>query len=501
MAKPKLMVVQPDLLKVYTTEKKQKGEETLTVLAWGDVVGVVGDPEGETIEIQLDGKPAFVRRGKKKGPIFVERKQARVLKIDIVDVQQGDGAVIESPGGKTVLVDGGDNQLFARYLAARFRRHTEEDPKDVDCIVVTHGDADHFEALGKIHESESHQTESKRLFLRPHRVYHNGLVKRPSSVPEEEILGATKEVDGRLYITGLVDDLLKVPDKEMNVKFLAWKRALEAWNDRSEIEFRRMQLGVGDAFDFLADEEIRVEVLGPITTAVGGKPALPFLGNPPKGPRLGHESVALEEGGFQGHSSSHTINGHSVIFRLTYGDFSFLFTGDLNDESGRILAREHNRGTINLRAEVFKVPHHGSADFSGAFIQSVAPVVSVVSSGDESARKEYIHPRATTMGALGRYSRVEEPLIFVTELVAFFEMVGAVSPECHEEKEGKLVKIKEPRGSFFAFQRAAFGIVKFRTDGKRLLVFTNSGQRDLKEAYAYTMDEWGKPQPSGIQQI
>ena len=70
------------------------------------------------------------------------------------------------------------------------------------------------------------------------------------------------------------------------------------------------------------------------------------------------------------------------------------------------------------------MPHHGSADFSGAFFQMVSPVVSVVSSGDESARKEYIHPRATLMGALGRYSRVAEPLVFVTELVAFFNVEG-----------------------------------------------------------------------------
>jgi hypothetical protein len=32
-----------------------------------------------------------------------------------------DGAVIESSDGKVTLVDGGDNQLFAPYLAGRFR--------------------------------------------------------------------------------------------------------------------------------------------------------------------------------------------------------------------------------------------------------------------------------------------------------------------------------------------------------------------------------------------
>ena len=178
------------------------------------------------------------------------------------------------------------------------------------------------------------------------------------------------------------------------------------------------------------------------------------------------------------------------MFRLVYGGFSYLFAGDLNDEAGRFLSREHNAGTLNLRSEVFKVPHHGSADFSGAFIQSVDPIVSIVSSGDESARKEYIHPRATLMGALGKYSRVAEPLIFVTELVAFFAMEGW--SRLADDKKAK------KRGEFFGFSRAAFGMVKTRTDGERLLVYTDSANITMKEAYAYALDDTGVPQPAPV---
>ena len=135
------------------------------------------------------------------------------------------------------------------------------------------------------------------------------------------------------------------------------------------------------------------------------------------------------------------------------------------------------------------MPHHGSADFSGAFIQSVVPVVSVVSSGDESARKEYIHPRATLMGALGRCSRVAEPLVLVTELVAFFNLEGLA----------KLTDKKKDRQArrLLCFSRTAFGIVKTRTDGKRLLVYTDSGNVEMKEAYAYALDATAIPQPAG----
>jgi beta-lactamase superfamily II metal-dependent hydrolase len=484
-----------DLAKVYREENGTR--KFVRALAWGDPVRVRKETADE-VEIDFDGAPAFIAKRKGAADVVVDRKDSRVLKIDFVDVQQGDGSVIETPAGKVVLVDGGDNQLFARYLAARYRGSSDARPREIDCIVVTHGDADHFLGLTKIHQSESLTEAKKKLFIHPKRVYHNGLVKRPSTKngkkrPDDEMLGATRKVGDDLYITGLENDLLKVADKEMNQPFQQWKAALQHWKKRGKIEIRRLEVGNNDAFDFLRDEDIDIQVFGPITADVNGKPGLRFLGNPPKGPRIGHDSLALGEENFSGKSASHTINGHSVIFRLTYGQFNLLFTGDLNDESGRALAREHNRGTINLRAEVFKVPHHGSADFSGAFVQAVSPVISVISSGDESAKKEYVHPRATIMGTLGKYSRVEEPLIFVTEMVAFFSLVGTI------ERGGKPKKGADPLSNrFTAFERSSFGMVKIRTNGERLLVYTNSGKKDMWEAYAYTIDEYGKPSPAPV---
>jgi hypothetical protein len=334
-----------------------------------------------------------------------------------------------------------------------------------------------------------------------------------ATVKEAELLGATRVVkdptSGKniTIITGLEEDLLKVDPDQMNEPFKKWQEALKTFRTRGPIKFRRLQMGDKKAFDFLEDDDISIDVLGPIPTKVGAVEGLKFLGDPPRGPRVGQESLNTEDVGFGGHSASHTINGHSVIFRMRYGSFNLLFTGDLNDEAGRTLARAHNRGELSVQAEVFKVPHHGSADFSGAFIQAVSPVISVVSSGDENARKEYIHPRATLMGALGKYGRVEEPLIFVTELVAFFEVEGFVQPEAHAMrngeatiKDGAAVPLKNAKKKFFAFSRAAFGIVMVRTDGERLLVYTNSGQTDLKEAYAYRVNTMGKPEPVEVLQ-
>jgi len=125
------------------------------------------------------------------------------------------------------------------------------------------------------------------------------------------------------------------------------------------------------------------------------------------------------------------------------------------------------------------------------YLEAIQPVVSVVSSGDESIAKEYIHPRAGIMGALGKYSRgtLDKPLVYATEMVAFFERLGIIDAKqvTPSGREGKdLGRIPN------AYRKRAFGIVHVRTDGERVLVATHSGKDDQKESYTFRLDEHGK---------
>ena len=517
-------VIQYDLVDVWKKPKpnKRKVSDFKTKLAFGDEITVKGVP-GKTTEITFtyfketaDGSvqpfttSGFIVLAKKVKPPSVMKaiSQDDVLKVDFVDVQQGDGTVIESPKGHVLLLDGGDNQLFARYLAGRFRGTSLPKPKEIDYVVISHGDADHFAGLTQIYKSETHPVKRKRLFLHPQRVYHNGLVKRPGKKngknrPEKEMFGKTTSKGGDTIIVDLEDNLLEVPSDKMNKPFKAWKKALQAYNPRGEqdIEFRRLQKGSQGDFDLFAQENISIEVLGPLITKVGNKEGLKFLGQPAPGPHIGHDSPT-----FSGHSASHTVNGHSIVLRLQYKNIRFLFAGDLNHESGRDLVQN---SANKLQAEVFKAPHHGSADFSKNFLKAVAPIISVVSSGDENLRKEYIHPRATLMGALGKFSRseIQEPLVFATEMVAFFHVEGFVGPYYHavtsngikaiNKRFTKIVDLRK-RERFFSFSRSAFGIVKVRTNGKHLVVYTHSGDPRKKEVYAYQAQHLGQLAPMKV---
>jgi beta-lactamase superfamily II metal-dependent hydrolase len=478
-----------------------------TMLAWGDPVSVV-DEDTKKVKVEVidyveqpDGSIlpktsfGFLKRKLGSRNVTTPTGDSKVLKVDFVDVQQGDGALIETPGGRVITLDGGDNQLFARYLASRYPGTSLAAPLEIDAMVVSHGDADHFAGLAEIHDSETLDEPRKRLFVHPARVFHNGLVKRPSSVSEAKQLGRTRKVGGETIITGLESNLLDVPETEMNAPFKKWKKALRAWHERAPIACRRMAQGDGAAFDeFLAGEGIEVDVLGPVLTTKGNVTGLRFLGTPRKGAQLGPQPAEEE---FSGLDPSHTINGHSIVLRLGFGNWRMLFAGDLNTQAEQTLTKDHEAGRIDLGAEVFKVPHHGSAEFSGPFLAAVQPVVSVVSSGDESARKEYMHPRATLMSALGEHARDGSvPVVFVTELVAFFETVGWVRPDAAKGVDGKPPKGKDK--NFFAFRRTAYGLVRVRTDGSRLLVYTNSGQTRLKEAYAYEATAAGEVKPAAV---
>lgn len=490
-----------DLARVYATAN---GQTPFLVLGWGDAVNEVEVHE-KTIEVEVwtaDHEDGNVAAEKRKGFIKIPKgltadeiltdEDQKILKLNFVDVQQGDACVIESPAGKVVLVDGGENQMFARYLAARFRGTSDKKPLEVDAIVVTHGDADHFAGLAEIHRSEKHKTEAKRLFIHPRRIFHNGIFKRPGkdengkTRTDTAMLNDIVEHAGETYLQPLVDAVTDVEEAELNKPFTEWVEAIEAWRERdkgaNKLEERRLSLGDHDAFEFLQKEGIEMQVLGPLTEEVNGAPALRFLGTPPKGPKTLDTALGVHDDEFGGKSASHTINGHSIVLRLVYGGFSFLLTGDLNDQSERYIVRKHNEGKLNLRATVLKAPHHGSADFSPAFLQAVGASVAVISSGDESEKVEYIHPRATLVGALGRYSPAAEPVILCTEMVAFFKRIGPAKDA------------KERR--FYAFERTAYGMVKTRCDGERLLVVTSSGKDSMKEAYAFELDEHGATTPA-----
>ena len=71
-------------------------------------------------------------------------------------------------------------------------------------------------------------------------------------------------------------------------------------------------------------------------------------------------------------------NNQSLVMRLDCGERSFLFPGDIESRSERILIEKNKQ----IRADVLQAPHHGSkTSCSHPFIRAVAPQFIVVSAG------------------------------------------------------------------------------------------------------------------------
>lgn len=446
---------------VYKTPNGGGAAGILTTLYWGDSLTVESGEESPTQVTLEDGRKGWI-----KGKLKTMTRPP--LALAFIDVAQGDACLITTPGGRRILVDGGENEMCARYLAARYWSETSKKQNvRFDAIVITHGDADHFAGLSTLVLDAAKEARARKgITVQVDRVFHNGLVKLSAKSgskarKETEMFGsAARDAEGRWWIDGLVDDPREFDVKELNPHFKRWTSALDALAERGSVEVGRLDSSTKAPFSFETD--VQIDVLGPVTVRKGGKPCLPFLGG-------------------SAPSVSKTINGHSVVLRLSYGNVRLLLTGDMNRESETALLKDAGG---ELQAEVLKVPHHGSDDVSRDFLVAVNPVVSVISAGDDSERNDYMHPRASLLGALAHASRDPVPLIFVTDLNAFDKYVGLVLRAVKDKKKGYTVE-GDP---FLARQRTQYGITHVRTDGKTIFVARRGSNAGQVEAYCLGVD-------------
>jgi competence protein ComEC len=225
------------------------------------------------------------------------------LRVDFLDVGQGDAALVTMPDGVTLLVDGGGRPKFlspsgnsggrdvrtigemvvAEYLWWRGL-------EGVDYVLATHADADHIDGLNDV--------------VRDFRV-------------RSALVGRKPENDS---------------------EFSKFANTLQATATQVEV------VQAGDVLDF---GSVKIRVLWPA--------------------------------GFG--SNSRSANNDSVVLHLEYGAISILLTGDIEQEAeSQMLA-----GGNDVKADVVKVPHHGSRTSSTeGFVSAVKARFAIISVGQQS---------------------------------------------------------------------------------------------------------------------
>jgi beta-lactamase superfamily II metal-dependent hydrolase len=383
------------------------------VLIYGDEVTTTGNPTNKRLPVTFRGRKGYVSTA--------ALTDTAPLEMYFIDVGQGDSIFIVTPGRKKVLIDGGINKRALGFLAWKYRLYEPAASVDLDLVVLTHADGDHIEGLVPI-------IQHPKIGVK--KVVHSGIATFANG-QFPTALGATIAVNNANYLTTRHTQLDQFSEAQLSETFARWRNAIQA--EQPAVEYEAVSLETGQIA--LGDPDVAVEVLGPRLEKVNGKPAYRWLEN-----------------------EAQTINGHSVVLRLSYRNVQALFSGDLN-QKGEAHLLEVPGLPQKLSAQVFKAPHHGSHEIAPAFLKAVRPQISVVSSGDEP---DHGHPRARFLGLVGQASRSDEPLLFSTEIAATFVEVEALPAAAAPDSTDPDAEQRR------LFKRRLHGMINVRSDGANL---------------------------------
>lgn len=418
----------------------------------------------------------------------------RPLEIIFVDVGQGDGSVLITPerdGSERIMViDAGKSHHMAEFLQDRFKIIENAADLKFHAAIVTHPDEDHYGGFADIFRD----TKAKFRHL-----YHSGLVERAVGGQFEKLGGKSKKLGDK------VSYLRELPanDVEFRAAFqhppgkFVYPQMIQHALDRSAIDnYTMVSTRHGDAaegktwlpgFGPQAGKPYTIQVLGPwVEDDAPGAAKLRVLGDYGK-----------------------TKNGHSVILRLQYGQFSVIFGGDLNTPAEKFLLTQHTgiawpttiverdifvaEARRTFKSDVLKVCHHGAADVTDEFLSAVNPAAFVVSSGDEEG---HVHPRPDLLGRLGRNGRGSAPVLLLTELqrstrerenadlalkltaLVSAQVDGPATPE-------RAVRIADMIRELARTNVEVDGAIYLKTDGQRLITAFRNEVNSEKEKWFY----------------
>ena len=449
---------------IYARPNDTRQTNRIDQVLWGDYVGLTDRARNGWVPVQVrNQKTGWMQLG--------DLQEKRLLEIVFVDIGQGDGCLVVTPDDKFMVIDAGQGDNMARFLRWRFR---SSKPIEFEYAILSHSDLDHYGGFARLFETQNFTFKT---------VCTNGLMERAGG-GKDDLLGHRVPRGGEEYIEDLVTSLAELKTfvaDSARVGTKKYPRMLKSALTIGKFQDFRM-LSVEDRHlpGYEKGKMVEIQVLGPVVERnMAGKAGLRWFKDPGK-----------------------TKNGHSIVLRLVYGGVSVLLGGDLNIPSERLLLEHHTGKSMppasqadrealiesarrTFAVDFAKACHHGSADFTNEFLAALNPLATIISSGDD---EPHAHPRADTLGALGRHSRGARPLIFSTELARSAPERSKAPQLLREELDALVRAVAEART---AAQKAAlkkqqaklsekltrsvavYGAINLRTDGKRAVV----GQR------------------------
>ena len=387
----------------------------------------------------------------------------RVLEINFVDIGQGDGCHVATPNDEHIIIDAGETDNMYRFLRWRFNLKGISKPLPSFSAIISHSDEDHFKGFGKLFANPTDGLKRKLPFKQ---IYHNTIIQRPGSS-----LGDSAVFNGVKYLTDFTDTkkkLTTIMDKA-DKKSKYQQLLSDTLSTNKDIKIDGLYKIIGEEKIIYDDGQLKLEVLAPIAEKVT---------------IAGSEQYALR---WFADDVGKTKNGHSVVIMAHIGKLKVLLGGDLNSKSADFIMSQYSGQELEvlkaslekakteqakakiqkqidavvevcrpiLGCDVAKSCHHGSHDITNEFLRVLNPIATVISSGDEES---FCHPRPETLGAIGKYSRGDRPLIYSTEL----------SRSSPEYLTLEMIKVKTDKEK----QRlvSTYGMIALRSDGKNTII-------------------------------
>lgn len=398
----------------YENIKNGKPKNKNNTILMGSFVKILPEAQGDWQKVYAFGKEGWINKN--------NLGDSPGFKCFYVDVGQGDAALIEvgnDNNGVKLLIDGGPSDNLSRYLSKwQYKYYFNGTGKvKIDYIFISHFDKDHYQGLIDIINDEHYVFDT---------IYHNGIAKfskEKESFPADYNtgLGEKIKVGGKGFLKtnfDSINDLNALRDKggmqDLMEKFVT--AVNNAFSQGRLKSLKRLDCNANPIIKTINNATFKIDVLGPVVSKVNNETVFKYFGD-----------------------EAHTINGHSLVLKLTYGAKTFLYGGDLNIPSEEHLL-DHYQGTNVFGVDVAKSCHHGASEFTIDFMAKVNPYSTVISSGDNES---YSHPRADAIGCAGKYSRSARPLVFSTELA---------------------------RSTNVNTDKIMFGMINLRSDGNKIIM-------------------------------
>lgn len=361
---------------IYERVVNNKGKKIINRILLGTYVSII-DISGDWFHVATAGPDGWMHKD--------SLGDSMGMKVFFLDVGQGDGVLVEI-GKYKILIDAGPDINMHNYLTKwQYTYLLNENKKvHIDYLIVSHFDIDHYKGFIPILQNQGFTFGT---------ICHPGILKFASKDnPFNSGLGNVISNENGKFLTSIFNNLLISSDNSgpFNRDISRFLEALKNAHAQDRLSAtKRLEAGVVILDEIIDGQQFKMEVLAPFTEKVSNNPAFVYWSDEGK-----------------------TINGHSLVIKLTFGTRTLLLGGDLNARSEEYLIEKYADGNP-FEVDVAKSCHHGSSDFTVAFMDKVNPFATIISSGDNEG---HAHPRADAIGCAGKYSKSIRPLVYSTEL-------------------------------------------------------------------------------------